>query len=995
MGFFAFPTWILQLLYNLCSIGLFIGYLSIFDSSQYHKASYNDILTEMVIYNFISVFLVALVEKSRKESWVLFDTFKKSENIFRKIYEGMPSAIFIIDRNKRILYANNEGISLLSCYYRSTRSFNFFRTNVTLEAMLEEKSLHVFEEAQKVCEPDRYVNCYISLKVPDPDPGIDAEALKKIEKDNEWKVYISSTNWKNTPAYQVIIKNYTSKIKSEKVVSKAMSFLTYQLEDTMRRYEEYPVNKSNSSFQLSMITKMNKLKISLLNTMLMFSRIFNRNTGLSDVHNFNIQTLIKAIMGIYSVKARERKCDLFLKFEASFPSKVCGDEYLFHQIIGNTLQMILEKCEHGQVSLECIMRSVLQNGNFLLSFEFVFPKSSDTLYEHLKNKLQLESTMALDHLLENDEVSFFAALIHPALGVFGGKVFLGEIGDKLWIRLDIPFPGTDDTKPNSKTNFNTLEDNNFNVTKVINNYNFIWKAEEPEKVPDAQTPKVGLGTPNGLPTSVSGLQQYKKMRQQQEIEKNKKIREELKSLSRLEQKNFGGDMSAKQTTSPPKKEPEKAIIKMQQIPPEEEKPIQKPKALPPEFPSPSTNPRERAASFRYYEYDFKMAMSKALIELIDNFEQKEKANLDPKLVNTASALEMIDAAEKIKGGKLNEHELYNNVLTHLSDKIKDPKYSENFIRFVVDYSKQLEKDLFVLESSFDYDFPETGVSSAPILNQSFSSISMMSPYFRRSDSMGRDRIVSVSGTKKTEPTERRDSLEGKLKERIMPSPFVYNTIQFHRGDRQRPKQSMESILFGKLKKIDTQKKTPEQKKKSIDVAEGDLPPPLQARKLTQRRKWFKKATEPQNEIPERSFHYEETFTILIIDDSDFIFRAIESLPTRYERNLDFAKNGMEAFKKYLHRINQGLLYHLILCDLQMPVMDGFETVRNIRAEEAEKNLPRTYVCAMSAFEDQETINKAKREGMDNFCQKPLRVEVLNNLIKTRCQEIGITPKERV
>jgi len=45
--------------------------------------------------------------------------------------------------------------------------------------------------------------------------------------------------------------------------------------------------------------------------------------------------------------------------------------------------------------------------------------------------------------------------------------------------------------------------------------------------------------------------------------------------------------------------------------------------------------------------------------------------------------------------------------------------------------------------------------------------------------------------------------------------------------------------------ISRQKKTPEQKKKSIDVAEGDLPPPLQARKLTQRRKWFKKATEPQ------------------------------------------------------------------------------------------------------------------------------------------------------
>lgn len=27
--------------------------------------------------------------------------------------------------------------------------------------------------------------------------------------------------------------------------------------------------------------------------------------------------------------------------------------------------------------------------------------------------------------------------------------------------------------------------------------------------------------------------------------------------------------------------------------------------------------------------------------------------------------------------------------------------------------------------------------------------------------------------------------------------------------------------------------------------------------------------------------------------------------------------------------------------------------------------------------------------MNNFCQKPLRVEVLNNLIKQRCEEIGI------
>jgi len=53
---------------------------------------------DLFIYNLAAIFFLAYVEKDRKERWVLLDTFKKSERIFRKVYEELPYPKFVMDK---------------------------------------------------------------------------------------------------------------------------------------------------------------------------------------------------------------------------------------------------------------------------------------------------------------------------------------------------------------------------------------------------------------------------------------------------------------------------------------------------------------------------------------------------------------------------------------------------------------------------------------------------------------------------------------------------------------------------------------------------------------------------------------------------------------------------------------------------------------------------------------------------------------------------------
>jgi len=115
-------------------------------------------------------------------------------------------------------------------------------------------------------------------------------------------------------------------------------------------------------------------------------------------------------------------------------------------------------------------------------------------------------------------------------------------------------------------------------------------------------------------------------------------------------------------------------------------------------------------------------------------------------------------------------------------------------------------------------------------------------------------------------------------------------------------------------------------------------------------------------------------SILIAEDIDINREIITALLEETGLVIDFAVNGREAVSKF--KDNPGK-YGLILMDIQMPEMDGFDATRTIRAlgfKEAEA-IP---IIAMTANVFKEDVERCLESGMNSHLGKPVD---LNELLR--------------
>jgi CheY-like chemotaxis protein len=114
-------------------------------------------------------------------------------------------------------------------------------------------------------------------------------------------------------------------------------------------------------------------------------------------------------------------------------------------------------------------------------------------------------------------------------------------------------------------------------------------------------------------------------------------------------------------------------------------------------------------------------------------------------------------------------------------------------------------------------------------------------------------------------------------------------------------------------------------------------------------------------------------TILIVDDEMILSSLIsESLEMEGPFNVESASNGLEGLEKY-----KVLLPDLVIMDIHMPVMDGYESARRIKSFD-----PKAKILILTGNPSDIRARKTLEEGVAvTLLEKPLKLADLSRIVR--------------
>lgn len=123
---------------------------------------------------------------------------------------------------------------------------------------------------------------------------------------------------------------------------------------------------------------------------------------------------------------------------------------------------------------------------------------------------------------------------------------------------------------------------------------------------------------------------------------------------------------------------------------------------------------------------------------------------------------------------------------------------------------------------------------------------------------------------------------------------------------------------------------------------------------------------------------------ILIAEDDFASRKMLLKFLSVYGECDVTVDGMEAIDAYLMALEEEEPYDLVCLDVMMPIMDGYQALKNIREIEKERNIPEEEMAKIimtTALNEEKNVKKAFELGCTVYCAKPIDMDKLKNTLE--------------
>jgi len=122
--------------------------------------------------------------------------------------------------------------------------------------------------------------------------------------------------------------------------------------------------------------------------------------------------------------------------------------------------------------------------------------------------------------------------------------------------------------------------------------------------------------------------------------------------------------------------------------------------------------------------------------------------------------------------------------------------------------------------------------------------------------------------------------------------------------------------------------------------------------------------------------------ILVVDDDPLVLRSVKRLLDNEGYHVEAVKSAKQGFERIKSQD-----FHILICDIRMPEIDGIELTTQIKDYHKSQNKPELPIIFITGYASEEASIKAIKLGAKDYILKPFDLEKLLGAVKKAVSDI--------